>query len=484
MTATIHGPSRVGRTVGALPPASFFGVSAVFHYLGPSLAVLLFARVDALGVAWLRIASAAVVFAVWRRPWRALRRLRGRDRWVLVGLGGVLAGMNSLFYLAVDRLPLSTVGAVEFLGVVALAAAGARTRRNVLALALAIAGVLVLTDVRLAGQPLGFVFAFANCAGFMLYVMLGHRVATASAAAADDHAPEPMGGIDQLGAAMLVAAFAATPAGIAAAAPAFTHPVWLVWGIGVGVCSSVIPYVADQLAMARLPRATFALMLALLPAAAAVIGLAVLGQVPTWRDLAGIALVITGVAAHQPAGRPVAASHEPSRRVPRDHRHGRGRAGQGENGAVSADEPAEVRLERVGAEVTLPLRQRVLRPHQTVRDVAFPGDDEPDSAHVVAVLADGTVVGTVSVLREAAPWGAAGWRLRGMATDEAMRGRGIGARLFAAVVGHVRDQGGGLLWCNARVRAVPFYEREGLRTRGEVREEPGIGPHVVMWRDV
>jgi inner membrane transporter RhtA len=104
--------------------------------------------------------------------------------------------------------------------------------------------------------------------------------------------------IDQLGAAMLIAALIATPVGIATAAPVFTHPLWLAWGIGVGVCSSVIPYVTDQLAMARLPRAAFALMLALLPAAATVIGLLVLGQVPTWRDLLGIALVIAGVASH------------------------------------------------------------------------------------------------------------------------------------------------------------------------------------------
>jgi inner membrane transporter RhtA len=67
----------------------------------------------------------------------------------------------------------------------------------------------------------------------------------------------------------------------------------------VGVCSSVIPYVTDQLAMARLPRATFSLMLALLPATATVIGLSVLGQVPTMRDLTGIGLVILGVALHR-----------------------------------------------------------------------------------------------------------------------------------------------------------------------------------------
>ena len=152
-------------------------ISAIFHYLGPSFAVLLFAHVSVLGVAWLRIASAAVVFAVWRRPWRLIARLGNRQRWVLVAMGAVLAAMNSLFYLAVDRLPLSTVGAIEFLGVVILAAAGTRTRRNVLALVVAIGGVAALTDLRIVDEPLGFVFAFANCAGFMLYVILGHKIA-------------------------------------------------------------------------------------------------------------------------------------------------------------------------------------------------------------------------------------------------------------------------------------------------------------------
>src|SRR5690349_22164782 len=115
----------------ALPAPAWFVVSAVCHYLGPAFAVLLFARVAPLGVAWLRIASAALVFAAWRRPWRT-----GASRAVLAW-GAVLAAMNCCFYAAIDRLPLSTVAAIEFLPVVALAALGARTRRNVLALALA-----------------------------------------------------------------------------------------------------------------------------------------------------------------------------------------------------------------------------------------------------------------------------------------------------------------------------------------------------------
>jgi inner membrane transporter RhtA len=287
---------RTTRAVDAVPATAFFGVSAVFHYLGPSFAVLLFTHVGVLGVAWLRIAAAAVFFAAWRRPWRVLAHATTTQRWVLVGLGVVLAAMNSLFYLAVDRLPLSTVGAIEFLGVVILAAAGARTPRNLLALLLAIGGVFLLTQLRWEGQPLGFAFAFANCAGFMLYVVLGHWVANVSVDGASE--PGVLSGIDQLGAAMLIAVVVATPLGIAAAAPAFAHPAWLVWGIAVGLCSSVIPYVTDQLAMARLPRATFALMLALLPATAAVVGLVVLAQVPTLHDLGGVALVIAGVALH------------------------------------------------------------------------------------------------------------------------------------------------------------------------------------------
>jgi threonine/homoserine efflux transporter RhtA len=167
------------RLVSKLPPQSFFLVSAVFHYLGPSFAVLLFARVSVLGVAWLRIATAAIMFASWRRPWRLALRLDHRELRVLVALGVVLAAMNSMFYLAVDRLPLSTVGAIEFLGMVLLAAWGVRTRRNVAALALTTVGVVVLTEIRLAGQPLGFAFAFGNCALFVLYVILGHKIANA-----------------------------------------------------------------------------------------------------------------------------------------------------------------------------------------------------------------------------------------------------------------------------------------------------------------
>src|SRR5918998_573804 len=211
-----------------------FVVSAVFHYLGPAFAVLLFVRVDVLGVAWLRIAAAALVFALWRRPWHAMKHP------TVIAWGVVLALMNCCFYLAIDRLPLATVAAIEFLPVVLLAVLGARTPRNAAALLLAVPGVYLLTGVRLEGEPLG------------------------------------------------VALVVVTPLSAWAVVPALTDPVALLAGVGVGISSSVIPYVCDQLAMRQLPRATYALMVSLLPATATVIGVVVLGQLPTAAELAGV----------------------------------------------------------------------------------------------------------------------------------------------------------------------------------------------------
>jgi inner membrane transporter RhtA len=279
----------LGERVAAAPPELYFVVSALFHYLGPAFAVLLFARVEPLGVAWLRIASAAAVFAVWRRPWRALKGSR-RPVWVLVcSLGAVLAAMNACFYLAIDRLPLGTVAAIEFLPVVGLAALGARSPRNLAALMLAVAGVYALVDVRIAHEPLGIAFAFANALLFAHYIVLAHRVARC----------RELARIDGLAAAMLVALVVVTPIGGSPVAPALLDPIALAAGVGVGVTSSVIPYVFDQLAMARLSRAAYSLMVSLLPATATVIGIVVLAQIPGAVEVIGVALVVVGVGLHR-----------------------------------------------------------------------------------------------------------------------------------------------------------------------------------------
>lgn len=283
--------SLLNRRAGLVPPQAWFGVSAVFHYLGPAFAVLLFPAVGVLGVAWLRIASAALIFAPVTRPWRTFSRARPQERLLLVALGVCLAGMNCAFYLALDRLPISLVAAMEFVGTIGVALWGLRTGRNLIALVLAVAGVFVLIDVQFSTDPVGLLWATVNAALFVAYIVLGHRAAQAGAGA----------GIERLGAAMLVAFVAVLPFGLIEATTAFQDPLLLGAAIGVGVCSSVIPYICDQLAMSRLPRASFALLMSILPASATVIGALVLAQIPSLRDLLGLALVMLGVALHKPA---------------------------------------------------------------------------------------------------------------------------------------------------------------------------------------
>jgi inner membrane transporter RhtA len=279
-----------------IPPQGFFVSSATFHYLGPSFAVVLFARLAPVGVAWIRIASAAVVLATWRRPWRVVATLDHRERSRIVAFGVVLALMNVCFYEAIDRLPLAMVAAVEFAGPVVLALAGAHQARNVAAVAAAATGVMLMMHVRLTAEPVGVIFAAANAALFAAYIVLGHQTARHHAVSS----------LDALALAMGVALVAVTPLGIVGAAPAFTDPALLGAGIGVGLCSSVIPYVFDQLAMARLPRPTYALFVALMPATAVAIGAIVLAQVPTPVELLGIALVVLAMAIHRP---PAAIDH-------------------------------------------------------------------------------------------------------------------------------------------------------------------------------
>jgi inner membrane transporter RhtA len=273
-------------------PEIYFIGSAIFHYLGPSFAVLLFAVADPFGVAWLRIVTAAAVFAVWRRPWQAWQTADRRERTTVLAWGVLLALMNTSFYLAIDQLPLGTVAAIEFMGPILIAAFAVRRLRNLAAVALAVLGVGLLSEVRIAGTPLGFTFAFINMALFAGYIVIAHRVSR----------HQHLKGIDGLAAAMIIAGIAGLPLGIADALPVFADPVILSAAVGVGISSSVIPYAFDQLAMRRMPRGTYALLSALLPATATVIGVLVLWQIPTVVEIAGVSLVIMAVATHEDRG--------------------------------------------------------------------------------------------------------------------------------------------------------------------------------------
>jgi inner membrane transporter RhtA len=275
-------PARLAR--GRIPAEGLFVAGAIAQYVGASLAVLLFAVVPAGGVAWLRVVSAAGALAVWRRPWQA--RWSARRLGLAAAFGITLAAMNLTFYLAIARLPLGSAVAIEFCGPIAVATLGSRTRRDAGALGLAIAGILLLADLHLAGAPLGVVLALAAGGFWALYIVLGHRLAMET-----ELRPR-----DGLAAGMGIGALAFAPFLAASAGPAFTVP----WRLGacllVGLLSSVVPYALDQLAMARLPRARFALLLSILPATAAIVGAVVLGQLPGLTELVGIGLVVAASA--------------------------------------------------------------------------------------------------------------------------------------------------------------------------------------------
>lgn len=144
-----------------------------------------------------------------------------------------------------------------------------------------------------------------------------------------------------------------------------------------------------------------------------------------------------------------------------------------------------VDIRSIPPEQTHVLRQRILRAHQTLQEMDYPGDREADTLHLGAFEGD-RLVGIASIYLEAWPKDPhpGDWRLRGMAVDETFRGGGVGAALLAACAQHIASRGGKRLWCYARTPACGFYEKFGLTTRSEVWDEGGIGPHVVMAGDI
>ena len=140
----------------------------------------------------------------------------------------------------------------------------------------------------------------------------------------------------------------------------------------------------------------------------------------------------------------------------------------------------------VDIEQVRPLRRRVLRPHQRLAEMAWPGDGDPLALHLAAVGEDGEVVATLTVHRDPHPHDPreGDWRVRGMATEPAHRGRGLGARLLAGALEHAARHGAARVWCTARVPARALYERAGFRAEGEAFELPDIGPHLLMSRPV
>jgi inner membrane transporter RhtA len=263
------------------PPAPLlFVIGGVSMYVGAAAAVWLFDELDPAAVAWLRQLGAAVVLLAWRRPGKA--SWRGRTFWLAAGFGLVTAGMNIAFYEAIHRLPLGTSVALEFVGPVLVAAFGSRTVRDIAALLCVVLGVALIADVRWSGSTLGVVFALSAALLWAGYIVLGKRVSSEGL------------GVDGLAVGFAVATALLSPLALGTG-PVWTSPRLLVLGVGVGVLSTVVPYVLDQVVLRRTGQAAFALLLALLPVTATVIGLVVLRQVPSLGEAVGILAVVGGL---------------------------------------------------------------------------------------------------------------------------------------------------------------------------------------------
>lgn len=268
-----------------VPAPALFVIGAVSMYAGAALAVGLFSVLAPAAVAVLRMLGAAVVLLVWRRPggeaWRGGRLLRA------AAFGLATAGMNIAFYEAIARLPLGTAVAVEFCGPVAVAAVASRRPRDVAAVVMAAVGVGLIADVRWSGAPSGVLWALAAAALWAAYIVLGKRVAGAG------------NGLDDMAVGFAVAAVLLTPVlllGGVAGLAALADPLVLLLAVGVGVLSSVVPYALDQIVLRRLGQARFAVLVALLPATATVVGLVALTQVPGPLEAAGIGAVVIAAA--------------------------------------------------------------------------------------------------------------------------------------------------------------------------------------------
>lgn len=273
--------TKLSAALARVPAPIVFLCGGVSMYLGAALAVALFAVLSPASVAWLRLLGAAAVLVAWRRPARAA--WRGR-RLLLAGAFGLVTGlMNVAFYEAIARLPLGTAVALEFCGPVAVAALSSRLARDWAALVLAGLGVLLIADVQWAGSPPGVLWALAAAAAWAGYIVLAKRVAQGG------------NGVDDMAVGFTVAALLLAPLALGTGV-VWSNPRLLSLGVGVGVLSSVLPYVLDQVVLRRVGRARFAVLLALLPVTAAVVGLLVLGQVPGPGEAVGILAVVAAVA--------------------------------------------------------------------------------------------------------------------------------------------------------------------------------------------
>lgn len=277
----VRTPTQFARTAS---PEALYVISGIAQYTGAVIAINLFDEVAPSTVASFRVLLGAlplfVVVALHggRRPWT-------RPELKSAAIFGIVTAlMNISFYNAAARLPLGKSVLIEFIGPITVAAYYTRTRRNSVALTLAVGGVAVLSGGEVGGDPLGLFFIFLASALWAGYIVLGRRVASLDR------------GLEGLAVGLVIGGLATLPIGFADVGLVLSTPRLLWLCFLVGLFSSAIGYGIDQIVLRRIPVRRFALLLALLPVCAIAMGVIALDQTPTAIDLVGAALVIAGVA--------------------------------------------------------------------------------------------------------------------------------------------------------------------------------------------
>lgn len=269
-------------------------VSMLCVQLGLAVSVSLIDRIGAEGTAWLRLVWAGVLFLVIVRPKRSA--FTGRTFAAAAALGVVTAGITMLFMAAVERIPLGTASALEFLGPLGVAVATAKGGRRMLWPALAAVGVVLLTEPWSgAVNTAGVLFALAAAVCWGAYILLTQRVG------------DSVDGLQGLAVSMPVAGIVATVAVGPAVLDRMTPQLWLI-GLGLAILLPVVPFVLEMQALRRLTTSAFGTLMALEPGFAMLIGLVLLHQVPGPAAVLGIGLV---VAAGMGAARSGARTEEP-----------------------------------------------------------------------------------------------------------------------------------------------------------------------------
>jgi inner membrane transporter RhtA len=272
-----------------VPPWGLAVAAMLSVQLGSALSVDLIATVGPAGTAWLRLSMGALIFLALARP--PLRAIGPRDALALFGLGITMGLQTTTFLAAIERIPLGTAVAIEFLGPLTVAAARSRSAPARIWPAVALLGVVLLTEPwQSSSNPAGIAFAGLGAVGWGAYILLTQRIG------------DRFAGIGALSITVAVAAAASAVAGIPQAIGHLTLGI-VAAAAGLALLLPVLPFVCELLALRQLTPAAFGTLMALEPAIGLLLGLLVLRQTPSTIQLVGILLVVLAGAAAQYGGR-------------------------------------------------------------------------------------------------------------------------------------------------------------------------------------